>query len=173
MLRSYLRLVLFTVGLLVGLQIPGFINDYVQRVDAHRLEAQQGIKGFSETAKQFYNGNLQALVEHYRASDDPVFRSDADSIALLVNRNQWLDGEWRALQAPWYLRDWHILAASDPVIRQETLDAYRYQVLFSPDVMAWGLVCALLLAWVIESVFVLLIWVARGGKPRTPQRSWR
>jgi hypothetical protein len=28
MLRSYLRLVLFTAGLLIGVQIPGFISDY-------------------------------------------------------------------------------------------------------------------------------------------------
>ena len=28
MLRSYLRLLLFTFGLLVGVQVPGFISDY-------------------------------------------------------------------------------------------------------------------------------------------------
>ncbi|WP_122242773.1 DUF2937 family protein, partial [Pseudomonas syringae] len=33
MLRSYLRLVLFTVGLLFGVQIPGFISDYSKRVE--------------------------------------------------------------------------------------------------------------------------------------------
>ncbi|KAF1071934.1 MAG: hypothetical protein GAK45_00384 [Pseudomonas citronellolis] len=36
MLRSYIRLVLFTLGLLIGVQIPGFIKDYAVRVDAHR-----------------------------------------------------------------------------------------------------------------------------------------
>jgi hypothetical protein len=48
MLRSYLRLILFTLGLLVGVQVPGFIEDYAKRVDAHRLEAEQGLKGFRE-----------------------------------------------------------------------------------------------------------------------------
>ncbi len=28
MFRSYLRLVLFTLGLLLGVQVPGFIDDY-------------------------------------------------------------------------------------------------------------------------------------------------
>ena len=28
MFLSYLRLVLFTLGLLIGVQVPGFINDY-------------------------------------------------------------------------------------------------------------------------------------------------
>ncbi|HAQ28087.1 MAG TPA: DUF2937 domain-containing protein, partial [Pseudomonas sp.] len=42
MLRSYLRLTLFALGLLVGVQVPGFIEAYAQHVEARRLEAQQG-----------------------------------------------------------------------------------------------------------------------------------
>ena len=80
MFRSYLRLLLFTFGLLVGVQIPGLINDYTQRVEAHLLESREGLMGFNQTAQRFFNGDLQALVRHYRASDDPVFNSDADSI---------------------------------------------------------------------------------------------
>lgn len=38
MLLSYLRLVLFAVGLLVGVQVPGFINDYDKRVEAHLID---------------------------------------------------------------------------------------------------------------------------------------
>ncbi|RML78834.1 hypothetical protein APX70_05575, partial [Pseudomonas syringae pv. maculicola] len=40
-MRSYLRLVLFTTGLLFGVQVPGFISDYSKRVEAHLIEAQQ------------------------------------------------------------------------------------------------------------------------------------
>ena len=42
---SYLRLVLFTLGLLIGVQVPGFINDYANRVEAHLIEAQTGLAG--------------------------------------------------------------------------------------------------------------------------------
>ena len=72
MLRSYLRLILFTCGLLLGVQIPGLINDYSQRVEAHLLESREGLKGFQQTAQRFFNGDLEALVRHYRSSDDPV-----------------------------------------------------------------------------------------------------
>lgn len=47
MFRSYLRLLLFTLGLLLGVQVPGFIDDYAKRVDAHRLEAAQNIQASS------------------------------------------------------------------------------------------------------------------------------
>ncbi|MDY7561212.1 DUF2937 family protein [Pseudomonas sp. 10B1] len=168
MLRSYLRLVLFTAGLLMGVQIPGFISDYTKRVEAHLIEAQQGLKGYTDTAQHFFNGDLQALVAHYRASDDPVFRSDADSLNQLLMRNQALDQEWQAMQAPWYARAWHVATSANPDIRRETFKAYTYQVLLVPEVIAWGIVCALLLALVVESFFLLIGWVIFGGRRKTP-----
>jgi len=166
MLRSYLRLVLFAVGLLVGVQVPGVINDYAQRVEAHRLEAQQSLRGFSETAQRFFNGDLQALVAHYRASEDPVFRSDAASIGSLLTRNQLLEREWQALQGPWYEKAWHVLAKADPQLRQETLNGYNYQVLLAPEAIAWGIACALLLAWVVESIILFIGWTLWFGRRR-------
>ena len=103
MLLSYLRLVLFAIGLLVGVQVPGFINDYAKRVEAHLIEAQTGLRGFDATAQQFFNGDLQALVAHYRASDDPVFRSDANSLGTLLDRQVALDKQFQAMQGPWYI----------------------------------------------------------------------
>lgn len=173
MLRSYLRLVLFTLGLLVGVQVPGVITDYSQRVEAHRLEARESLKGFNETAQRFFNGDLQALVAYYRASEDPVFRSDAESINNVLSRNQLLEREWQALQGPWYARAWHVLSAADPQLRDETLNGYSYQVLLAPAAIAWGLAGALVLSALVESVLVGLAWVAGFGR-RKPvvRRDW-
>src|SRR3546814_8379983 len=82
MLLSYLRLVLFAIGLLVGVQVPGFISDYAKRVEAHLIEAQTGLQGFQGTANQFFKGDMQALVAHYRASEDPIFRSEEHASEL-------------------------------------------------------------------------------------------
>lgn len=98
MLRSYLRLVLFTLGLLFGVQIPGFISDYSKRVEAHLIEAQQAVKGYTATAQQFFKGDIQALIQHYRDSEDPVFRTDADNIDTLMNRTHILERQWLGLQ---------------------------------------------------------------------------
>ncbi len=173
MLRSYLRLVLFTLGLLVGVQVPGVITDYSQRVEAHRLEARESLKGFNETAQRFFNGDLQALVAYYRASEDPVFRSDAESINNVLSRNQLLEREWQALQGPWYARAWHVLSAADPQLRDETLNGYSYQVLLAPAAIAWGVAGALVLSALVESVLVGLAWVAGFGR-RKPvvRRDW-
>lgn len=173
MLRSYLRLILFTCGLLLGVQVPGLINDYSQRVQAHLLESKEGLKGFQQTAQRFFNGDLDALVRHYRASDDPVFNSDANSIESLLSRNRMLEAEWQALQGGVLSRTLHVLTGPDPAIRQETLDGYSYQILLTPEAATWGLSCAVLFALLVESLFLLIGWVIMGGRRKAVQPSWR
>ncbi|AHF68791.1 MULTISPECIES: DUF2937 family protein [Pseudomonas] len=174
MLRSYLRLVLFTTGLLVGVQVPGFISDYSKRVEAHLIEAQQAIKGYNATAQQFFKGDIQALIQHYRNSEDPVFRSDADNISTLLTRTHVLERQWLGLQGAWYSRAWYVATSADADIRRETFNGYTWQVLLAPEVIAWGIISALLLALLIESFFLLLGWVVTGGR-RKPKmnREWR
>ena len=164
MLLSYLRLVLFAAGLLIGVQVPGFINDYAKRVEAHLIEAQTGLSGFQGTAIQFFKGDMQALVAHYRASEDPVFRSDADSLSNLLTRQLALDKQFQAMQGPWYIRFLQVVLAADPDIRKETWNGYSYQILLTPEAMIWGMSGALLLSFGIECLFRLIDWVVLGGK---------
>jgi len=156
MLRSYIRLILFALGLLVGVQIPGFITDYSQRIEAHRLEAHQALEGYRKTAGEFFGGDMDRLVAHYRASDDPVFQSDADSLGMLMRREQMLDSQWQALQGRWYERAWHVFTKANPAILEETWQGYRYQVVLTPECIGWGLACAFLLSWIIEAIALAL-----------------
>jgi hypothetical protein len=164
MLLSYLRLVLFAAGLLIGVQVPGFINDYAKRVEAHLIEAQTGLSGFQGTANEFFKGDMQALVAHYRASDDPIFRSDADSLSNLLTRQIALDKQFQAMQGPWYIRFLQVVLVADPDIRKETWNGYSYQILLTPEAMIWGMSGAMLLSFGIECLFRLIDWVVLGGK---------
>ncbi|MFI8481240.1 DUF2937 family protein [Pseudomonas sp. NPDC078700] len=174
MLRSYLRLALFALGLLVGVQVPGYINDYSKRVDAHLLESEQSLQGFRETAKRFFKGDMVALVAHYQASDDPVMQSDAKSVNTLVMRADLLKTESQAMHGPWYQQVWHLSTAADSQLLEETYNAYTFQVLLVPEAIAWGIACALLLAWVIELLLVTIVGLLGGGNDRRVRdRHWR
>lgn len=174
MFRSYLRLALFALGLLVGVQVPGFIDDYSKRVEAHRIESEQGLKGFRETARRFFKGDLVALVGHYQASADPVMRSDAQSLRTLVERSAFLEREAKAMQGPWYGQVWHLATAADHELMEETFAAYRYQVLLAPEAIAWGIACAMLLAWLLESLALLVgMLLGVGRSQKVQQRHWR
>ncbi|MBW8354292.1 DUF2937 family protein [Pseudomonas protegens] len=164
MLLSYLRLVLFAAGLLIGVQVPGFISDYAKRVEAHLIESQNSLRGFQGTAQQFFKGDLNALVAHYRASEDPVFRSDAESLSGLLHRQLALDKQYQAMQGPWYIRLLQVALAADPDIRKETWDGYSYQILLTPEAMIWGMSGALLLSFGLECLYRLIDWVVLGGR---------
>lgn len=177
MFRGYLRLVVFALGLLIGVQVPGFVDDYAKRVAAHRAESEESLSGFRETAARFFNGDLNALVAHYRASPDAVVRADADSVAHLVGRAELLEREWFAMQGAWYARLWHLLTGADRTLLQETWDSYTYQVLLVPEAIAWGLGIGLLLAWLAELLALGIGWTF--GVNRThktiayEKRHWR
>ncbi|MDD1508479.1 DUF2937 family protein [Pseudomonas sp. CNPSo 3701] len=171
MIRSYLRLALFALGLLLGVQVPGFIDDYAKRVEAHRLESEQSLSGFRDTARRFFDGDLQRLVGHYRNSSDPVMQNDARSVGLLVERSALLEQESLAMKGPWYRQVWHLATAADSQLLAETRAAYRYQVLLAPEAIAWGIACALFLAWVVESILLLLALPFRRRERRSvPER---
>ncbi|MFK3767000.1 MULTISPECIES: DUF2937 family protein [Pseudomonas] len=173
MFRSYLRLLLFTFGLLAGIQVPGLVKDYSQRVEAHLFESRQALDGFKQTAERFFKGDLQALVRHYRSSDDVVFNSDANSIESLLIRNQLLENEWQALQGSWVSRTWHVLVQPDPQMREETLKAYSYQILLVPEAIGWGVGAGFVLAFVVESLLLGIAWVILGGRRKAVKESWR
>ncbi|KHL71629.1 hypothetical protein PpSQ1_25200 [Pseudomonas putida] len=173
MFRSYLRLLLFTFGLLAGIQVPGLVKDYSQRVEAHLFESRQALDGFKQTAERFFKGDLQALVRHYRSSDDVVFNSDANSIESLLIRNQLLENEWQALQGSWVSRTWHVLVQPDPQMREETLKGYNYQILLVPEAIGWGVGAGFVLAFVVESLLLGIAWVILGGRRKAVKESWR
>lgn len=171
MLRSYLRLLLFACGLLAGVQVPGLMDQYGKRVDAHLREAQTAIAGFQATAADHFGGDLRALISHYQSSDDPVFQSDARSLQTLVTRLALLEREQALLKRPvWYVAG-HLLLAAEPALRAETLAQYSYTVPLTPAAIGWGLSVALLLAWLIELPLVLLMWlVTRNKQPAYGRR---
>jgi hypothetical protein len=72
------------------------------------------------------------------------------------------------------MRAYHVLTAADPDIRTETWNGYTWQVLLSPEVIAWGLECALLFSLVIESFVLFIDWVFVGRHHvRQVNRDWR
>lgn len=164
MLRGYLRLVVFTVGLLIGVQVPGFIDQYAKRVSAHYIEAEHNFAGFQQAANQYFNGDVEALVAHHLASPDAVFKGEAKTIGDLFARIRALAAELDALKGPSVSRLIHIVVNPNRDILQETVAAYSYTVPLSPDAILYGVSAGLVLSLGIELVLaglLALIWRRR------------
>lgn len=171
-MRSYLRMMLFALGLLAGVQIPGLIDLYYQRLDARLQQANLSLAPFQGTADQHFGGDLSALIQHYRASQDPVFTQDATSLQLLVSQQQRLQQESTFQDAPWYRQLSHLLLQPDPQLWQDTLHNYSYVVPLKQAAIFCGLSAGVLAALLGDLLLGIVLLPFRTRQP-APHRSLR
>ncbi len=145
LLKTYSRLLVFAVGLLLGIQVPSFIDQYEKRIDAHFQEISANISGFQSTADLLFAGDMEALISYYQASNDTVFENDAQSIRLIVDRYTRISNEHAALTTNIVASALHVLFSADQEFFDETLDQYSYTVPLNILSIEWGLALALLL----------------------------
>lgn len=172
LIRGSARLLIFAAGLLLGIQLPAFVEQYSQRVDAHYLEVRANISGFQATADLLFAGDLDALVTYYRNSGDNVFSRDADSVALIVSRFRRLQAEQQSLAGDSLSRVLHVIFAADPEFIDETIGQYSYTVPLNGLAILWGAVVALGFTLLLDLLMVTCrrctIWiVGRAGKQGT------
>ncbi len=170
MFRSYLRLLCFAFGLLVGVQAPSVIDQYAKRVDAHRLEAEKNFSGFRLIAEQMFHGDVDALIEHHRRSGDAVFKREADTIEQNYLRLQMLSSEWQAMQGSLMHRLVHVAFKANRELLRETLDAYSYTVPLTAAAILCGLIAALMAALLVETLFFGIMRLLRSAMDSVHRR---
>jgi Protein of unknown function (DUF2937) len=168
--RDYARLMLFAAGMLIGVQVPNFIDQYAKRISAHHLEAKANFAGYQDTAAKHFGADVEALLKHYESSEDAVFRDDARHLRQIHARVLMFAAELKALDAALWKRIWHVAFFADPAVRDETLAEYTYTVPLNPEAIGCGLALGLASALVFEIVFFGLIGLSirpiRRAKPR-------
>ena len=156
---DYSRLILFSVGLLIGVQLPAVVDQYSKRVDAHLSEAKQSLAGFQHTADSYFSGSIELLILHYAKSDDKVFRNDASNIQFIYQRVKTLSEELKLLQRSSLLRTYHVVFAADKRLMQETMAQYSYTILINSEALIWGISLAFTLALIVELLLLLIVKV--------------
>lgn len=152
LLLTYCRLVIIAGAVLLGIQVPSFVEQYQQRVDAHFLEVSANISGFRTTANLLFGGDLQQLIAYYANSNDPVFQRDANSIQLIVDRYDRMAAEQAAMQGNLLAVAWHVMFVADPELFNETLDRYSYTVPLNALAVQWGLALAVVLTLTLDGL---------------------
>ncbi len=150
LLKTYSRLFIFACGLLLGIQVPNFVDQYERRIDAHYLEVSANISGFKSTADLLFSGDMEALITYYAKSNDLVFESDAQSIRGIVDRYNRISNEQQALSRNILATAMHVLLYADDEFLDETFEQYGYTVPLNMLAVEWGLAIALLLTIAID-----------------------
>ena len=156
MLSHYLRLAVFALGLLLGVQVPGFVDQYAKRVSAHEIEAVRALAGFQETANTYFDGSVEALIAHHAASSDAAFQDEARTVRRLYARVTELKAELAALSGPLVMRVLHVAFRPDREILAETRAEYSYTVPLEPAAIASGIIGGLLFAALVDVVIALI-----------------
>ncbi len=79
-LYRYFIVVVACISLLIGLQIPNFIDQYQKRVDAHLREVTINLQPFQDIANKYFGGDIKKLIELHRNSDIKAFQEEGAAI---------------------------------------------------------------------------------------------
>ena len=61
----YFLILIACISILLGIQIPSFVDQYEKRLDAHFLEVTNNLRGYQEIAEKFFNGSITELIKKH------------------------------------------------------------------------------------------------------------
>lgn len=85
MLRGLLDRLVLIAGTIAGGCIPGFIQQYRQRVGGRLDQVQADLAPFQEIARRFHDGDMDKLVRHHLASTDPSFHAEGQALQSMMD----------------------------------------------------------------------------------------
>ena len=164
--KDYARLIIFAGGMLIGVQVPNFIDQYAKRISAHYLEAKENFSGYQNTADKHFGGSVDALLGHYESSNDTVFEDDSKNIKYIYHRIQSFSSELKALDKSFLKRIFHVAFHSDQQVLEETYHEYSYTVPLNEKAIVCGLLLGLISSLVFEFLFFGIIKICLIGRDK-------
>jgi hypothetical protein len=154
-LYRYLMIIVACISLLVGLQVPNFVDQYQKRVDAHLREVNINLQPYQEIADKYFNGDLNKLIALHRNSEVKPFQEEGLAIAKMVARKLRFEADMAALQTSLPLKALHVLLHGDKEMRDEAMEQYSYAVPLNQDALVFGACAALAVLLLVELLLAL------------------
>lgn len=85
MLRGLLDRLVLLAGTIAGGCVPGFIQQYRQRVGGRLDQVQIDLAPFQQIANRYHGGDMDALVRHHLASTDPTFHAEGAALQAMLH----------------------------------------------------------------------------------------
>ncbi len=173
--KRYLLQFVFVLSLLVGLQIPNFLNTYQQRLDGHYLEAKSQLVEYQKLADLYFASDLQALIDKHKASDDKLFVDEAKVIERLVGRIDFLAHQKTVFEQGMWEQFLLLSGQVNSPLFVEARRNYQAEVVLNQKTITVGMIIAFVLTLLSEFLLLLLPlpfrFFYRRFKATTPQPS--
>jgi hypothetical protein len=154
-LYRYLMIIVACISLLLGLQVPNFVDQYQKRVDAHLREVSVNLQPFQDIANKYFGGDMNKLIELHRASSEKPFQEEGAAIEKMVARKLRFEADLAALQTSLPMKALHVLFRGDKEMRDEALAQYSYAVPLNQDALVFGACSALVILLLAELLLAL------------------
>ncbi len=136
----------FTFSFIIGVQLPEFIQQYLQRLSGHLNEAQLQLQQFQEIAQQHFQGSLATMIIRYKENSEPSIRNTADVIEQLTARINNYQHHVEQINQSNYLNKLVEFATNmNPSIAQATAKDYVLAIPIEVNALTTGAVLAILL----------------------------
>lgn len=153
---SYLRLVLFFGGVLVGIQVPMFVDQYGKSLTSHYAESERSLDAFRDEAIKHFDGDMDRLIGHYRRSGDEVFQEGGDSIDVIYRRNLLLRDQLADFRANPVQAYKQAFFTPVPDIQDEVRSSFSYAIKLDPSAIIFGLASGFVLSVLGELLLRLI-----------------
>jgi hypothetical protein len=169
-LFEYSRIAVLLLGLLVGVQIPGFVEDYRNLLEARVMESSLSVSEFQDDADRFFDGDLNRLIAYYQSRQDLIIISGGESIEAIFARNRYLADALvqfnQSLSSAYY----QVFVTPVPEVREQIRESYQYSVRLNAPAVISGISLALLAMILFELICFILkissLGVLRLFKPK-------
>ncbi|NOU49718.1 DUF2937 family protein [Pseudoalteromonas sp. JBTF-M23] len=156
---DYLKLTVFVCALLIGVQVPGFVEQYKQNLNARVSESSQSLSAFQNDADKYFAGDINKLIKHYQTNKDPIILSGGDNINKLVTRNQQLINAQAAFNQSILSPYIHVFINPITEIRADVWHNYSYVVVLNEAAIVAGVVCGIVLLALFELFIGTLVYM--------------
>lgn len=174
-IKRYSLQVVFTLSLLLGLQIPNFLQQYEMRLQGHFAEAQLQLAQFQALADAYFDGDLQALIRKHKGSQVPLFRDEALVIEQSYLRVQMLQQKIDNIEQPIWKRVGAVSQEVTQPIFKESWAGYQANIVLNQQAIIVGLTVAVSLMLLLELMLYILkvglLKIFSDNKPNTANKA--
>jgi len=155
--------IVFTLGVLVCMQLPHFVDQYSHRLGGYSRAAQEQLDQYQAIARANFNGDLEALIAAFSADTNAAVAQTGRQVARNRDRAAQLAQGVRILETRSLGRKLIYLAAyGEPEIVRDSLRTFKPGLPFTPAAIGCGLAGGVLAALLLHGLLGLPRWAGRG-----------
>ena len=165
MLKLFTQLfdrIIFTLSFILGVQIPEFMQQYLQRLSGHFDEANYQLSQFQHIADLQFSGDLSIMISRYQNNSDIAIQKTGELIFNMVERINHFEQHINLLQQNEYIkRLYYFVSNLDLSIAKATFNDFQLAIPLELNALATGATFALLLLFIQLFLFFMIKLTAK------------